>query len=73
MWAQQVLSTRQGGICICVIMYTNCACVSVKHKKVVSVCIRYCTYIVLAVMCIYVIYKCLSRDSNQQLDLGKSS
>jgi hypothetical protein len=30
-------------------------------------------YIVLAVMCIYVIYKCLSGDFDQQQDLGKPS
>jgi hypothetical protein len=32
-----------------------------------------CTYIVLAVMRILVIYKCLSLDGNQQQDLGKPS
>jgi hypothetical protein len=39
-----------------------------------NVCLSSCNtvpYIVLAVMCIYVIYKCLRRDFDQQQDLGK--
>jgi hypothetical protein len=37
------------------------------------VCRNAVSYCVLAVMHIYVIYKCLSWDGNQQQDLGKPS
>jgi hypothetical protein len=38
-----------------------------------SVCNNAVPYIVLAMLCIYVIYKCLSWDSDQLRDLGKPS
>jgi hypothetical protein len=44
--------------------------------KIVNVCsFSYSTvpYIVLTVMCIYVIYKCLSCGGDQQQNLGKPS
>jgi hypothetical protein len=50
---------------MCDHMNINCICVSVKCKNVLSAYIHYRTRIVLAVMCICVIYKCLSRDSDQ--------
>jgi hypothetical protein len=58
---------------MCDHMNINCICVSVKCENVVIVGIRYCTCIVLAVMCMCVIYTCLSRDSSQLRDLGKPS
>jgi hypothetical protein len=47
---------------------------SMKCDKKINVCLFNCNivpYIVVAVMCIYVIYNCLSRDFDQQQDLGK--
>jgi hypothetical protein len=38
------------------------------YVSLITVCLR-----LLTVVCIYVIYKCLSWDSNQQRDLGKPS
>jgi hypothetical protein len=37
------------------------------------ICVLFCNSVLtdLAVMCIFVIYKCLSWDSNHQRDLGK--
>jgi hypothetical protein len=82
MWAQHALSTagmeKKLKMHKCIIIDANCA--GVKCKNVQSsecmCCICGCSvvpYIVLAVMCIYVIYKCLSWDGDQQQDLGKPS
>ncbi len=49
---------------------------SMKCKKSMNVCLFSCStvlYIILAVMCIYVIYKCFSWDFDQQQDLDKLS
>ncbi len=56
--------------CCTVFMY------NMKFKKSMNVCLFSCNnvpYIVLAGMCIYVIYKCLRWDFNLQQDLGKLS
>jgi hypothetical protein len=49
---------------------------SMKCKKSMNVCL--CSYgavlyVILAMMCIYVIYKCLSLDFDHQQDLGNPS
>ncbi len=72
------LSVWNSRVCECKIMNTNCACVYCKCKNVKKLCkyvpIAVALYlIVLAVMCIYVIYKCLSWAGDQQQDLGKPS
>ncbi len=49
---------------------------SMKCKKSMIVCLSSCNavpYIVLAMLCIYAIYKCLSWDFDQQQDLSKPS
>ncbi len=53
-----------------------CSCMYGMLKENVKTCLlSYSTvsYIGLAMMCIYVIYKCLSWDVDQQQDLGKPS
>jgi hypothetical protein len=49
---------------------------SMKCKKSMNVCLSSCNampYIVLAMMCIHVIYKCLSWHFDLKQDLGKPS
>jgi hypothetical protein len=66
MQAQQASSTRQCEIqryCACVLIIITMFMLNVEYKKIVNVFLssdNTVPYIVLAVMCIYVIYKCLS-------------
>jgi hypothetical protein len=79
MWAQQASSTRWWKIqryCECMPLILIVPMLSVLCKKIVNVCLpsyNTVSYIVLAVMCICVIYKYLSWGKNQQQDLGKPS
>ncbi len=80
MWAQQAPSTQRCeiGRCVNVCINVNYDFYEFKECKEkekcmwmyrpVTVCLHY-----LAVMCIYMIYKCLSWGSAQQQDLGKPS
>ncbi len=57
--------------------FVNVCVKKTKHDRNEFMCmyVLFCNSVLtyLAVMCIFVIYKCLSWDSNQQRDLGKPS